>query len=101
MIVVTHNKVVFFFALLISLSISKLYAQTPPTDTLKKVSADTLVRENDDSEGLEEQVKYSAEDSIVALPNEGKALLYGKAKVKYGTTDIEAEYIEIDYNKNT
>ena len=101
MIVVTHNKVVFFFALLISLIISKLNAQTNPNDTLKKVSVDTLAVKNDDSESLEEQVKYSAEDSIVALPQEGKALLYGKARVNYGTTNIEAEYIEIDYMKNT
>ncbi len=100
MIVVTHNKVVFFFVLLISLSISKLNAQTPQNDTLKKVSADTLVAGDDNSEGIEEQVKYSAEDSIVALPEEGKALLYGKAKVDYGSTNIQAEYIEIDYTKN-
>lgn len=84
--------------------ISELNAQTNPGDTLKKVSVDTvaapIVKAEDDSESLEEQVKYSAEDSIVALPNEGRALLYGKAKVVYGSTDIEAEYIEIDYTKN-
>lgn len=104
MIVVTHNKVVFFLVLLISLSISKLNAQATPGDTLKKVSADTLTTPLDknegDSESLEEQVKYSAEDSIVALPEQGKALLYGKAQVDYGSTNIQAEYIEIDYNKN-
>lgn len=103
MIEVTHNKVVFFFVLLISLSISKLNAQISPADTLKKVSADTLSQvnpEDDNSESLEEQVKYSAEDSVVALPQQGKALLYGKAKVDYGSTNIEAEFIEIDYNKN-
>lgn len=104
MIVVTHNKVVFFLVLLISLIISELNAQTGPGDTLKKVSVDTMAaplpKPEDDSESLEEQVKYSAQDSIVALPNEGKALLYGKAKVTYGSTDIQAEYIEIDYTKN-
>lgn len=87
------------------MSINQLYAQTPTNDTLKKVSADTLstadtLTTDDDSESLEDQVKYSAEDSIVALPSLGKALLYGKAKVNYGSTDIEAEFIEIDYNKN-
>ncbi|PBQ32205.1 hypothetical protein CNR22_10615 [Sphingobacteriaceae bacterium] len=84
--------------------ISELNAQTGPGDTLKKVSVDTMAapiaKPEEDSESLEEQVKYSAQDSIVALPNEGKALLYGKAKVTYGSTDIEAEYIEIDYTKN-
>jgi hypothetical protein len=95
-----NNKVVFFFALLISISgIGVINAQVQPTDTLKKVSADTLVAdEGDDS--LEEKVDYSAEDSVVALPIEGRALLYGKAKVTYGSTNIEAEYIELDYNKN-
>lgn len=100
MILLTNNKVVFFFILLISMSISKLNAQTSPPDTLKKVSADTLKQPENDSDGLEEQVKYSAEDSTVALPQEGKALLYGKAKVDYGSTNIQAEYIEIDYSKN-
>lgn len=76
-------------------------AQTPAADTLKKVSADTLVAaEEEDEDGIEEKVKYSAEDSIVALPIEGKALLYGKAKVEYGSTNIEAEFIELDYNNN-
>ena len=100
MIVVTHNKVVFFFVLLISLSINELYGQTLPNDTLKKVSVDTLSASDDDSESLEEEVKYTAEDSIVALPDEGRALLYGKAHVNYGSMDIQAEFIEIDYNKN-
>ncbi len=99
MIIVTHNKVVFFFVLLISLSISKLNAQTGTNDTLKKVSADTLTA-SEDSEGLSEQVTYTAEDSVVALPLAGKALLYGKAKVNYGGTDIQAEFIEIDYAKS-
>lgn len=99
MIVVTHNKVVFFFVLLISLSISKLNAQSPPADTLKKVSADTISAP-DNSETLTEQIKYNAEDSVVALPLEGKALLYGKATVNYGGTNIEAEFIEIDYAKS-
>ncbi len=99
MIIVTHNKVVFFFVLLISLSISKLNAQTGTNDTLKKVSADTLTA-SEDSEGLSEHVTYTAEDSVVALPLAGKALLYGKAKVNYGGTDIQAEFIEIDYAKS-
>jgi hypothetical protein len=82
------------------LSISELNAQTLPNDTLKKVSADTLVNTEEDSESIDAQIQYSAEDSIVALPNLGKALLYGKSRVDYGGTTIEAEYIEIDYTKN-
>jgi hypothetical protein len=99
LIVVTHSKGVFFFVLLISLIINKLNAQVPQSDTLKKVSADTLNGDNN-SESLEEKVDYSAEDSVVAIPSLGKALLYGKAKVNYGGIDIQAEFIEIDYTKS-
>ena len=69
-------------------------------DTLKKVTADTLVNKQDNSESIDEPIKYTAMDSIVALPDEGKALLYGKARVDYGGTTIEADFIEIDYTKN-
>jgi hypothetical protein len=99
LIVVAHNKVVFFFVLLISLIISELNAQTQPNDTLKKVSADTL-KVNEDSESLEEKVDYSGEDSVVALPQEGRAIMYGKAKVNYGSVDMQSEVIEINYSKN-
>ncbi|MBL7933674.1 MAG: LPS-assembly protein LptD [Bacteroidia bacterium] len=87
--------------LLISLGIGGINAQTQPADTLKKVSVDTLAApEEEDVDGITEKVNYKAEDSIVALPIEGKALLYGKARVEYGSTNIEAEFIELDYNKN-
>jgi hypothetical protein len=99
LIVVTHNKVVFFFVLLISLSINQLNAQTQPNDTLKKVSADTLVAD-ENADAIDEKIAYEAEDSVVALPVEGKALLYGKAKVDYGDMNIQAEFIELDYSKN-
>jgi hypothetical protein len=81
------------------LSISKLNAQTLPNDTLKKVSVDTLTDENN-SEAIEEKITYSAEDSIVALPQLGKVLLYGKSKITYSSINIDAENIEIDYTKN-
>lgn len=97
---VSHNKVVFFFCLLISLCyLSSLNAQTPPGDTLKNVSADSLAV-SDEDETIEEQITYVAEDSVVALPDEGKVFLYGKAKVNYGTMNMESEYIDIDYGKN-
>jgi hypothetical protein len=96
----THKKVVFFFILLISLSFKGLNAQTNPSDTLKKVSADTL---NSDSgaDALEETIDYAAEDSIVGLPGDGNVLLYGKAVVNYGSMKMESEFMEIDYTKNT
>lgn len=53
-----------------------------------------------DKESIEEQILYSADDSIVSLPTYGKAVLYGKSKVIYGAMTIEAEIMEIDYSKN-
>jgi hypothetical protein len=95
-----NNKVVFFFVLLISLCISKAAnAQINTNDTIKKVSGDSLVADEQD-ESIEEHIKYDAEDSVVAMPLLGKAFLYGKAKVDYGSMNIQAEFIEIDYNKN-
>src|SRR5882762_7967102 len=80
-----HNKVVLFFCLLISLSASRLNAQTQLGDTLKKLTTDTIsAGDNNDPETIEEQIKYSAEDSIVGLPGKGRGLLYGKAWITYG-----------------
>ena len=57
--------------------------------------------EKDDGGGeIDEKVTYTAQDSVVALPNEGKGMLYGKAKVNYGSMNIEAEVIEMDYKRN-
>lgn len=81
------------------MSISKLNAQSAKNDTLKKVSADTLAAD-EGSENLEEKITYQAEDSIVSIPTSGRALLYGKAKITYGTINIDAETIEIDYKKS-
>ncbi len=100
LILSTHNKVVLFFCLLISLGASPINAQTQPADTLKKIKTDTVDAGSDDAETIEEQIKYSAEDSIVALPGKGRGLLYGKAWVTYGSMRIDAEFIELDYNKN-
>lgn len=94
-----HNKLVFFLILLISLTGKELYAQNRGLDTLKKPIADTIPL-NDEQESIEEQIKYTAQDSAVAMPETGKAFLYGKSKIEYGTMNLEAEFIEIDYNKN-
>lgn len=92
-----HTKVVLFLLLLISFTPITLVGQT--SDTLKQAPADT-VREEDGEEELEEIVKYSARDSIVTLPRQGKAILYGQASVDYGSMNIQAEFIEIDYTRN-
>jgi hypothetical protein len=85
--------------LLISLTGKELYAQNRDLDTLKKPITDTIPL-NDEQESIEEQIKYTAQDSAVAMPEMGKAFLYGKSKIEYGSMNLEAEFIEIDYNKN-
>ncbi len=100
MTLIPHNKVVLFFGLLISFGVNTLWGQTPQGDTLKKPSNDTISRPAEGEDELEEQVKYSAQDSIVSEPSTGKAILYGKAWVTYGEMRIDAEFIEIDYTKN-
>lgn len=92
-----YNGRIFLSLLLISACFYGFRAQTQPADTLKKPRADTLAK--DDSE-LEEPVKYEAEDSTVALPQEGMAILYGKAQVEYGSMKMQAAVMEVDYNSN-
>jgi hypothetical protein len=94
-----HIKVFFFLFLLISPGLQRLNAQTTPVDTLKKVSADTIVQQ-EESSALDEKITYSAEDSVVALVQAGKVILYGNAKVIYGSMNMDAEFLEIDYKSN-
>ena len=93
-----HRKVVFVPILLISFILNQLNAQTQPPDSLKKVTADTVTIEEEGE--IDEQVLYTAEDSVVGLPQQGKVFLYGKAKVNYGSMEMQAEFIDIDYNTN-
>ena len=117
-----HNKVVFFLFLLISLGTHPINAQTQPLDTLKKVKIDSLTSKeaslpdslqakststvdslnmsDGTEESIDEAVTYSADDSVVAMPQKGRALLYGKSKVVFGSMNMSAEYIEIDYFKS-
>lgn len=70
-------------------SLAKSYSQD--VDTVKTGGIDKL----------EERVDYHAEDSIVFNLGEQKAYLYNKAKVKYGTINLESYYIVIDFANNT
>lgn len=94
-----NNKVFFFFAVLISLIPVALNAQVTPKDTLKKVSVDTLTTSND-SETLENTIRYTAEDSAVFVASSSRVFLYGKSKVDYGDMNLQSEFIEIDYDRN-
>ena len=93
-----HTQLVFFFALLISLT-NTLKAQTTQKDTLINV-ADTLNQDADNENILESPVIYSATDSVVFLSPTKQVFLYGKAHVDFGKMNLEAEVIEIDYTKN-
>jgi hypothetical protein len=95
-----NTKLVFFLGLLISAAPPNLNGQVSPGDTLKKVSADTVAAAGDEGGELEERVNYSAEDSVVTLPGQSRVILYGKAKVEYGTMIMDAEHLDINYGTN-
>ncbi|WP_305549536.1 putative LPS assembly protein LptD [Sediminibacterium sp.] len=95
-----HNKLVFFFALLISLTANKLLSQVVQKDTLINVSADSLRQTEDTDNLLENPIIYNATDSAVFLSEKKQVFLYGKAHVEFGNTNLDAEFIEIDYSKN-
>jgi hypothetical protein len=94
-----YKQVVFFLGLLISLCSSSINAQALRGDTLKNLNGDTLLYP-DEEEDMGDEIRYEAQDSIVAL-GEGKMLiLYGNSKITYGSLTIQAEVIEMDYSKN-
>lgn len=94
-----HKKVVFFLCLLISFSLGSIKAQEVLQDTLKKVTNDTITFKDSD-ESLDEKINYEANDSIVSVGSEQRAILYGKSKITYGELVVEAEIIEMDNSKN-
>ncbi len=89
-----HTFLFFLYAVLISYA--RVYGQTAPADTIKKVNADTL----SESQTLEAKIEYKANDSIVYLSEKKIALLYGEANVLYESMNMTAEVIEIDYSTN-
>jgi lipopolysaccharide assembly outer membrane protein LptD (OstA) len=77
---------------------------TTPITAKDSINVDTLAINNDDlkksKSGLNQEIKYSAEDSL-DVDNETKIVhLYGKAEVEYGTIKLQADYIWIDMEKN-
>lgn len=81
---------------------SILKAQISSGDTLKNPKADSLFSREGPSEedDLGEIISYEARDSIVALREGQLLILYGKARLGYGNMTIEAEIVELDYQKN-
>jgi len=93
-----NSKVFFFLIVLISFIPFGINAQVTQKDTLKKVTADTLVPKDDGD--IEGRITYGAEDSVVYLASDSKVLLFGKSHVEYENMNLKAEFIEIDYEKN-
>lgn len=82
-------------------------------DTIRPPQSDSLLIKNDTLNTQPDSVKtppkkdvettifYSARDSINSNMKKKIIKLYGEAKIKYGTIELEAEEIIIDYNTST
>jgi hypothetical protein len=68
-----------------------------PADTVR---ADTTRRQPKKGD-IETTINYSAKDSIRASMDGKMIWLYGEARIKYGSIELEAEEIIIDYANNT
>ncbi|MEJ0032346.1 MAG: hypothetical protein WDO15_19150 [Bacteroidota bacterium] len=77
----------------------------PPLDSLQN-KADTLATQPDSvktppKKDIETTIFYSARDSINSNMQKKIIKLYGNAKIKYGTIELEADEIVIDYESST
>ncbi|OYT16744.1 MAG: hypothetical protein B7C24_06130, partial [Bacteroidetes bacterium 4572_77] len=70
----------------------------PLLDTTKK---DTVFYQEEPlkSSVLDTKVEYPAQDSIRFDLRDKKVYMYNKAQVKYGSLDLQGDYMEIDFNK--
>jgi lipopolysaccharide assembly outer membrane protein LptD (OstA) len=57
-------------------------------------------RSNNSSTILETRVDYSSNDSIFYDLKNQRVLLFGNASLVYGDIKVEADFVEIDFNKN-
>lgn len=70
-------------------------------DSIAKSSALPTSQAKKSSVALSTEAKYEAEDSIIMDKYNEKAYLYHNASVKYEGITLKAEYIELDFRKNT
>ena len=84
----TQTQILFLF--LLTGFINKSIAKTIPSSVDSSLNA-----------FIEDEIKQFAEDSIKLSVDGKKVFLYGKAKIEYQNTTITANYIEIDWEKNT
>jgi lipopolysaccharide assembly outer membrane protein LptD (OstA) len=95
---VTKHLTTSLFTFLLAISV---YAQKDAKATSDSLSRDSLVLGLPASpDALDEEVIYSAEDSMRFDLAEKKIYLYGKADVKYDKIHLQAAYIEINWSTN-
>ena len=71
------------------------------TDTTHLDSANSIIDKSDRLESsFKSKVKYHADDSIMIDNRNNKAFLWGKAWVKYEGIELQADYLEIDFEKS-
>jgi hypothetical protein len=70
---------------------------TNPSDTVRRDSVQARPPKGD----IETAINYTARDSIRASVDGKMIWLYGEARIEYGTIELEAEEIIIDYANNT
>ena len=67
------------------------------SDTTQSIISDTL-----DTRGeIETTVNYVASDSIFYNLENQKISMYGESNIDYGSINLQAEEIEVDWNKKT
>ncbi len=86
--------------MLISLS-STLFAQTDSSTVEDHNTTDTVQKSKSNNEGLEAQVDYSAEDSMIYDRQERAIRLYGKASVQYKNISLKAARIRFSFEDRT
>ncbi|MBN2275526.1 MAG: LPS-assembly protein LptD [Bacteroidales bacterium] len=111
----TYLLVIFFFAC-IDVYAQDTLTQVIPVDTLNRAAindslltvGDTLVADTALSEKkssrrdvLEDEVKYSADDSFRIRLSEQKIYLYKKATVDYQNINLQSDYVEFDMDNST
>lgn len=79
----------------------------PKNDTILLLKKDTTILKSDSTRkikkkgAIETTIFYSAQDSINSTIDRKIVKLYGDAKIKYGTIELQADEISIDYDSST
>jgi lipopolysaccharide assembly outer membrane protein LptD (OstA) len=84
-----------------------LFNSQVSTDTItstitkgKEINSDSLASGKKENSLINEQVSYSADDSIILARDKEKVFLYKNAVINYGNINLKADYIEYDQSNN-